>query len=68
MQHVFITGGTIIDGVVYRNKLPDPTFFTIHAGTFTEGTGSTGAGKALNLAKLGVSQVHSVIGNDSYAH
>lgn len=69
MQRVFIISGSTFDHVVYLNKLPDPVPSTIHVAPFNEGTGSTGAGKALNLAKPGVSHVfYNVLGDDSYGH
>jgi acarbose 7IV-phosphotransferase len=67
MKKILILGGTTYDHIVYLQKLPEAIPQTIHVAPFNEGTGSTGAGKALNLTKLGVpNTLYSVIGNDIY--
>ena len=67
MKKVFIVGGTTYDHIVYLPELPGRYPQTIHQAVFQEATGSTGAGKALNLTKLGVSNIlYSVLGNDFY--
>ncbi len=67
MQKVFIIGGTTFDHIVHLPQLPQPVPHTIHKAVFHEGTGSTGAGKALNMQKLGMPlQLYSVLGNDVY--
>lgn len=67
MQKVFIIGGTTFDHIVHLPQLPKPVPHTIHKAVFHEGTGSTGAGKALNMHKLGIPlQLYSVLGNDVY--
>lgn len=67
MKKVLVIGGTTFDSIIYLDKLPEPEPQTIHYAPFNETLGSTGAGKALNLAKLNVPNIlHSIIGNDSY--
>jgi acarbose 7IV-phosphotransferase len=67
MKSVFIIGGTTFDHIVYLQKLPEAEPQTIHIAPFRENTGSTGAGKALNLTKLGVNNIlYSVLGEDYY--
>ncbi len=67
MKKVLILGGTTYDHIVYLPELPAAVPQTIHIAPFAEGTGSTGAGKALNLTKLGVpNTLYGVVGNDGY--
>ncbi|MCX8130398.1 MAG: carbohydrate kinase family protein [Clostridia bacterium] len=67
MKKVVILGGTTYDSIVHLKNLPEQKPQTIHYASFNETLGSTGAGKALNLAKLNVPTVlHSIIGNDIY--
>jgi sugar/nucleoside kinase (ribokinase family) len=67
MKTVAIIGGTTFDHIITLKQLPQPIPTTIHSAPFHEGTGSTGAGKALALTKLGVSNtLYSVIGDDHY--
>jgi acarbose 7IV-phosphotransferase len=67
MKKILILGGTTYDHIVYLQKLPEAVPQTIHIAPFNEATGSTGAGKALNLTKLGTpNTLYSVIGNDIY--
>jgi acarbose 7IV-phosphotransferase len=67
MEKILILGGTTYDHIVYLKKLPEAIPQTIHVAPFNEAAGSTGAGKALNLTRLGVpNTLYSVIGNDMY--
>lgn len=67
MQQVFVIGGTTFDHIVHLEQLPAPIPTTIHQAPFHEGCGSTGAGKALALTKLGVpNTLYSVLGDDAY--
>lgn len=69
MKKVFIVGGTTYDHVVYLKQLPQAIPHTIHQANFSEGIGSTGAGKALALTKLGINNtLYSVVGNDVYGN
>lgn len=68
-KHVFVIGGTTFDHIVHLPAFPPPQPQTIHQADFHEGTGSTGAGKALNLHRLQVPvQLYSVLGDDSYGN
>lgn len=65
MKNILILGGTTFDHIVTLEKFPEPIPKTIHVAPFHEAAGSTGAGKALCLTKLGVPNVlHSIIGDD----
>ncbi len=67
MKKVFNIGGTTFDSIIHLKSFPEPKPQTIHRVPFHETIGSTGAGKALNLAKLNVNQtLHSIIGDDLY--
>lgn len=67
MKKVFIIGGTTFDHIVYLPELPGSLPQTIHKASFQETTGSTGAGKAINLTKLEVKNtLYSVLGDDYY--
>lgn len=66
-KNIFVIGGTTFDHIVSLDKFPEPVPQTIHQSQFYEATGSTGAGKALCLSKLGVHNVlYSVLGDDEY--
>ncbi len=66
-HHIAIIGGTTYDHIVYLPQLPKPVPHTIHSAIFHEATGSTGAGKALALTKLGMpNTLYSVVGDDQY--
>lgn len=67
MKNVLVLGGTTFDSIIYLDKLPEQKSQTMHYVPFNETIGSTGAGKALNLAKLNVKHtLHSIIGADMY--
>jgi acarbose 7IV-phosphotransferase len=62
-----ILGGTTFDHIVTLPELPAPRPQTIHQVCFHEGSGSTGAGKALALTKLGLPvTLYSAVGDDVY--
>ncbi|WP_278286645.1 carbohydrate kinase family protein [Clostridium sp. Maddingley MBC34-26] len=64
---MLVIGGTTFDSIIHLDELPKPEPQTIFYAPFNETIGSTGAGKAINLAKLNVNTtLHSVIGNDIY--
>ena len=64
---VLVLGGVSFNSVVYLPTLPRPQPHTILGAEFREGVGSTGAGKALALAKLRVRHhLLAAVGQDSY--
>ncbi len=68
MSHVLVLGGVSYDLVVDLAELPAPTPQTLFARAAHESVGSTGAGKALNLARLGCDvTLHTLLGADSAA-
>lgn len=66
MKKVLVLGGVSYNMMVDVNEFPQPVAQTIHSvNSFHETLGSTGAGKALNLKKLGFDvMLYAVIGND----
>ncbi len=69
MKNILILGGTTFDHIVTLEHFPEPVPKTIHVAPFHEATGSTGAGKALCLTKLGVPNVlHSILGDDIWGN
>lgn len=65
MPHIGIIGGTTFDHIIHLDSFPSPIPQTIHQAGFHEATGSTGAGKALCLHKLGLPcTLYSLLGND----
>ncbi len=69
MKKILILGGTTFDHIVTLEKFPGAIPQTIHVAPFHEATGSTGAGKALCLTKLGVPNIlHSILGNDDWGN
>jgi sugar/nucleoside kinase (ribokinase family) len=62
---VLVVGGASWDTVVHVDQLPDSRSRTVLATSSYETVGSTGAGKALNLARLGHEvHLHTLIGDD----
>lgn len=67
MKEVLVLGGTTYDHIVYLPELPRQMPHTLHQAGFHEGVGSTGAGKALALTRLGVSNtLLSAAGEDRF--
>lgn len=67
MKKILVIGGTTFDSIIHFDELPKPESQTIFYAPFNETLGSTGAGKAINLAKLNVNcSLHSIIGDDIY--
>ncbi len=67
MKRAFIIGGTTFDHIVSLPDFPEPIPQTIHQAPFHEATGSTGAGKALCLTRLGApNTLYSILGDDIY--
>jgi len=68
MKKVLVLGGASYDEIIRLDRLPDGTSRTVF-GTGWRTVGSTGAGKALNLTKLGVpNTLHATIGDDPDGH
>jgi acarbose 7IV-phosphotransferase len=64
-MRVFVLGGLSFDTIVYLDVLPPPVPHMVTASRFHETIGETGAGKALNLKKLGFQVVfHALLGDD----
>jgi len=68
MKKVLVIGGASYDEIVRLDRLPEPRSQTVF-GTGWRAVGSTGAGKALNLTKLGVANtLHATIADDADGH
>ena len=65
MPYALVIGGVSFNTMVYLDAFPQPQPQTIISNGFHETIGSTGAGKALNLRKLGFGvTLHGMIGDD----
>lgn len=65
---VLVIGGVSYDTIVHLNRLPEPVSQTVFGKDY-QTIGSTGAGKALNLTKLGVdTTLHATLANDDYGN
>lgn len=64
-QLVLVFGGVTYDSLVYMESLPQPIPGTVFSSRFHETVGGTGAGKALNLNRLGFDvSLHALVGDD----
>jgi sugar/nucleoside kinase (ribokinase family) len=62
---VLVVGGVSWDTIVRLDRLPEPRPQTVFAKGAREAVGSTGAGKAMNLARLRVpTTLHAMLGED----
>lgn len=67
MKKILVLGGASVNTIIYLEKFPGPEPQTAFSKGYHETIGSTGAGKALNLKKLGMDVVlHAMIGDDYY--
>ena len=67
MPDVFVPGNVTFNTMIYMRSFPEPRPQTIFAADHYETLGGAGAGKALNLSKLGLTVTcHSLIGYDYY--
>jgi acarbose 7IV-phosphotransferase len=68
MKNILVLGGVSFNLMVEVDEFPQPVAQTIHSiKSYHETIGSTGAGKALNLSKLGFNvHFYGVIGDDEY--
>lgn len=52
MKNILVLGGISYNMIIYLEQFPQPCSQTVFSHGVHETAGSTGAGKALNLAKL----------------
>lgn len=63
---MLVVGGYSYNAMIYLDEFPQETE-THHAKHFQETVGSTGAGKTMNLGRLGLNVTfHAMIGRDRY--
>lgn len=66
MASVLVVGGVTWDTLLYLDHLPEPRPQTVFSHGYHETLGGTGAGKALNLARLGFDvTLHALLGEDA---
>lgn len=66
MQRVLVLGGVSYNMMIYVPAFPQPRAQTIFSHGYHETVGSSGAGKALNLHKLGLNvTLYALIGDDA---
>jgi len=67
VTNIFVAGDVTLNSLIYMDHFPAPQPQTIFSKRFHETVGGTGAGKALNLHKLGLNVTfHGLIGRDYY--
>lgn len=67
MTNVLVLGGVSFNTMIYLDRFPAPRPQTVYSRAFHETVGSTGAGKALNLHRLGFQVLlHGLIGEDDH--
>jgi sugar/nucleoside kinase (ribokinase family) len=67
MPRVLVLGGVSYNLMIYLDSFPAPAPQTVASHGFHETVGATGAGKALNLGRLGLDvTLHGLIGDDFY--
>ena len=66
MKNVFVAGDVTFNSLIYLERFPQPVAQTAFSKGFHETIGGTAAGKALNLARLGLEvTLHGLIGEDA---
>ncbi len=66
MKKILVVGGVSIDTIIHLDRLPEGVPQTLFAKATHQAVGSTGAGKALNLNRLGFEvTLHAMIGDDA---
>lgn len=66
MPKVLVVGGASWNTMIRLERFPEPRSQTVFAQGWHEAVGETGAGKALNLAKLGTEvTLHAMLGDDA---
>ena len=64
---VFVAGGASWDAIIHLDELPSPIPGNVYARWYHETVGGAGAGKALNLEKLGFNvMLHVALGQDDW--
>lgn len=67
MKRALVLGGVSYNTMIYVDSFPRPEPQTVFSKRLHDTVGSTGAGKALNLCRLGFDvTLHGVIGDDRY--
>jgi len=65
---ILVIGGVSFDTIVHLSRLPEPVSQTLFGSDY-QTIGSTGAGKALNLTKLGIqTTLHATLADDEYGN
>lgn len=69
MTRVLVIGGLAYNTMIYLGDFPEPRPQLVFVHGFHETVGSSGAGKALNLAGLGLDvTLHALLGDDDAGH
>lgn len=67
MKKILVLGGVSLNTMIFFDDFPEPRTHTAYPKRFHEAAGSTGAGKALNLCRLGFDvTLHALIGEDEF--
>lgn len=67
MTRALVVGGVAFNTMIQLEQFPEPRSQTIFSRGYHETLGETGAGKALNLRKLGFAvSLHGLVGDDLY--
>ncbi|KFE66859.1 carbohydrate kinase family protein [Hyalangium minutum] len=69
MTRVLVVGGVAFNTMIQLEQFPERRSQTVFSRGYHETLGETGAGKALNLRKLGFDvSLHGLVGDDLYGH
>lgn len=69
MNNILILGGVSYNTLIYLDRFPEPVGQTVFSKHCYETVGSTGAGKALNLRRLGYTPIlYAGVGQDEWGH
>jgi acarbose 7IV-phosphotransferase len=67
IERILVVGGLSWDSIIELGELPEPRQQTLYSRHFHETVGSTGAGKAMNLGRLGFDvTLHAMLGDDAW--
>lgn len=67
MTRALVVGGVAFNTMIRLDRFPEPRSQTVFSQGYHETIGATGAGKALNLRKLGFDvTLHALVGDDLY--